>query len=108
MSRAELTRLCDPAGANTTLARSNAGHLSPEPIVRPTILKLAVAPGRAGATRPSDVRYVTHSSARALGIMTISVTQTGSERMSIDGAGGQSTTLNLAPANSTVVAFGVF
>src|SRR5882672_11422215 len=108
MSRAELTRLCDLAGANSTLARSNAGHLSPEPIVRPTILKVAVAPGGAGATRPSEVRYVTHTSARALGIMTSSVTQTGRERMSIEGAGGQSTTLNLAPASSTVVAIGVF
>src|SRR5262249_4359132 len=62
---------------NVTLARSTAGHPSPDPIVRPSILSVALAPTGGVVTLPFWSRKVTHRSTRELGIMIHSSTQTG-------------------------------
>src|SRR5215475_533956 len=64
---------------NCTLARSTCGHVSPDPMVSAWFLHVAVAPTGGVTTRPFWSRYVTHTSTRELGIMTISSTQTGTE-----------------------------
>jgi len=93
-------------GVRTPLCKTNAGHLSPEPIVRPTILRCR-ADAAGGWSDAASGSYVTHTSARALGILTSSVTQTGRETQVDRGRRRASTILNLGDVQPTIVAFGV-
>ncbi len=45
-----------PDWLNCTLARSTAGHESPEPMVSPTIFRVAEAPSGGGAITPFALR----------------------------------------------------
>ena len=87
---------------NVTLARSTAGHASPDPIVRPSILNVALAPIGGVVTLPFWSRKMTHSSTRELGIMIHWSTQTGTAPIDPVVTLGQGTTWNLPPAMETI------
>src|SRR4051794_20364442 len=75
-------------------------------MVRAWLRRVALAPAGDEVMRPFWSRYVTHTSTRELGIMTISSTQTGTEEPIVWTA-GQGTTRNLPPAMVTMVFIGV-